>query len=90
MCTILILTPTRKDLNRMATETIYSEVTGSVWKIQRQPGDVLVADESIMVLESMKMEIPVVLPDGGRLIKLLVEEGMAVKEGQELAVIESA
>jgi acetyl-CoA carboxylase biotin carboxyl carrier protein len=74
----------------MATEIIYSELTGSVWKIQRQPGDVLVADESIMVLESMKMEIPVVLPDGGRLIKLLVEEGMAVKEGQELAVIESA
>ena len=74
----------------MATEIIYSELTGSVWKIQRQPGDVLVADESIMVLESMKMEIPVVLPDGGRLIILLVEEGMAVKEGQELAVIESA
>ena len=74
----------------MATEIIYSELTGSVWKIQRQPGDILVADESIMVLESMKMEIPVVLPDGGRLIKLLVEEGMAVKEGQELAVIESA
>jgi|688.fasta_scaffold610795_2 acetyl-CoA carboxylase biotin carboxyl carrier protein len=74
----------------MATETIYSELTGSVWKIQRQPGDLLVADESIMILESMKMEIPVVLPDGGRLIKLLVEEGMAVKEGQELAVIESA
>jgi urea carboxylase len=65
-------------------------LTGSVWKIQRQPGDLLVADESIMILESMKMEIPVVLPDGGRLIKLLVEEGMAVKEGQELAVIESA
>jgi len=74
----------------MATETIYSELTGSVWKIQRQPGDLLVADESIMILESMKMEIPVVLPDGGRLLKLLVEEGMAVKEGQELAVIESA
>jgi biotin carboxyl carrier protein len=73
----------------MATETIYSEVTGSVWKIQSQLGDVLVADESIMILESMKMEIPVLLPDGGRLVKLLVEEGMAVKEGQELAVIES-
>jgi acetyl-CoA carboxylase biotin carboxyl carrier protein len=90
MCTILILTPTRKDLNRMATETIYSEVTGSVWKIQCQPGDVLAADESIMIVESMKMEIPVLMPDGGRLVKLLVEEGTAVKEGQELAVIESA
>ena len=73
----------------MASETVYSEVTGSVWKIQRQPGDVLEAEESIMILESMKMEIPVLLPDGGRLVKLLVEEGMAVKEGQELAMIET-
>lgn len=74
----------------MASEIIYSEVTGSVWKIQSQLGDLLEADGSIMILESMKMEIPVLLPDGGRLVKLLVEEGMAVKEGQELAVIETA
>ena len=50
----------------MATETIYSEITGSVWKIQSQPGDVLDPDAAIMVLESMKMEIPVMAPDGGR------------------------
>lgn len=74
----------------MATETIYSEITGSVWKIQIQPGDTLEPDGSIMILESMKMEIPVLAPDGGRLVKLLVNEGEAVKEGQELAVIESA
>jgi biotin carboxyl carrier protein len=74
----------------MATETIYSEITGSVWKIQAQPGDVLEPDASIMVLESMKMEIPVMAPDGGRLVKLLVAEGESVKEGQELAVIETA
>ena len=74
----------------MATETIYSEITGSVWKIQHQPGDLLDQDEAIMVLESMKMEIPVMAPDGGRLVKLLVAEGAAVKEGQELAVIETA
>ena len=71
------------------TETIRSEITGSVWKIQCKPGDVLQADDSIMILESMKMEIPVLLPDGGRLVKLLVAEGESVREGQELAVIES-
>lgn len=73
----------------MATEIIYSEITGSVWKIQSQPGDVLEPDASIMILESMKMEIPVLVPDGGRLVKLLVGEGVSVKEGQELAVIET-
>ncbi|MGB3067636.1 MAG: acetyl-CoA carboxylase biotin carboxyl carrier protein subunit [Ottowia sp.] len=73
----------------MAIEKICSEVTGSVWKIQSVVGDVLEADAAIMVLESMKMEIPVLAPDGGRIVKILVAEGEAVKEGQELAVIES-
>ena len=72
----------------MAVETIYSEVTGSVWKIQAKIGDALETDGTIMVLESMKMEIPVTAPDGGRLVKVLVEEGQAVKDGQELAIIE--
>jgi len=71
-------------------ETIYSEITGSVWQIQCKPGDVLGADGTIMVLESMKMEIPVMAPDGGRVVKLLVTEGESVREGQELAVLESA
>lgn len=73
----------------MAIEKICSEVTGSVWKIQAAAGDVLEADAAVMVLESMKMEIPVLVPDGGRIVEILVAEGEAVKEGQELAVIES-
>lgn len=74
----------------MAAETtICSEVTGSVWKIQTKPGDTLEADDTVMVLESMKMEIPVLAPDGGRIVKILVAEGDAVKEGQELAIVES-
>ncbi len=72
----------------MAAETIYSEITGSVWKVQAQPGDELDADGTIMVLESMKMEIPVLAPDGGRIVKILVAEGDSIKEGQELAVVE--
>jgi acetyl-CoA carboxylase biotin carboxyl carrier protein len=89
MCTILKWTSSDKDKITMATEIIYSEITGSVWKIQSQLGDVLEPDASIMILESMKMEIPVLVPDGGRLVKLLVDEGVSVKEGQELAVIET-
>jgi biotin carboxyl carrier protein len=73
----------------MTTETIRSEITGSVWKIEARPGDILGADGTVMVLESMKMEIPVVASDGGRLVKLLVAEGDSVKDGQDLAVVET-
>lgn len=73
----------------MATETIRSEITGTVWKIEAEVGDQLAPDATLMVLESMKMEIPVVINDGGRLVKLLVAEGDAVKDGQEVAVVET-
>jgi acetyl-CoA carboxylase biotin carboxyl carrier protein len=74
----------------MATQTIRSDITGTVWKIVVQEGGTLEADDTIMILESMKMEIPVVAPDAGRVVKLLVAEGAAVREGQELAVFEEA
>lgn len=73
----------------MAAETIRSEITGSVWKIVAKPGDVLESEGTLMVLESMKMEIPVLAPDGGRLVQILVAEGDSVKEGQDLAIVES-
>jgi len=73
----------------MATETIRSEVAGSVWKIVASPGDVLESDGTLLVLESMKMEIPALAPDGGRVVRLLVAEGEAVREGQELAIVET-
>lgn len=74
----------------MATQTIRSEITGTVWKIVVQAGDVLEADDTIMILESMKMEIPVVAPEAGRVVELLVAEGAPVREGQEVAVFEDA
>jgi urea carboxylase len=74
----------------MTTQTIRSEITGTVWKIVVQAGDVLEADDTIMILESMKMEIPVVAPEAGRVVELLVAEGAPVREGQEVAVFEDA
>lgn len=73
----------------MATQAVFAEVTGSVWKIVAKPGDLLEMDDPVMVLESMKMEIPVLAPERGRLVKLLVSEKDAVKDGQEVAIIES-
>ncbi|RZL89301.1 MAG: biotin/lipoyl-binding carrier protein [Variovorax sp.] len=72
----------------MATQTIRSEITGTVWKIVAGEGAALEADDTIMILESMKMEIPVIAPEAGRVVKLLIEEGAAVREGQEIAVFE--
>lgn len=73
----------------MTTQTtIRSDITGTVWKIVVQEGAALQAEDTLMVLESMKMEIPVLAPENGRLVKLLIAEGAPVREGQEIALFE--
>jgi acetyl-CoA carboxylase biotin carboxyl carrier protein len=73
----------------VASEKVKAEITGNVWKIVAQPGDSLEEEQTILIMESMKMEIPVMAPVKGRLKELLVKEGQEVSEGQELAVIET-
>ena len=68
---------------------IVAEVAGKVWKIEARPGVKLAADDVILILESMKMEIPVVAPAAGRLSEISVNEGDMVAEGQLVAVLES-
>ncbi len=68
----------------MAQTALESHVSGTVWKIERQVGDDLAAGDTVLVIEAMKMEIPVDAPSAGRLAKLLVAEGDAVTEGQVL------
>ena len=65
---------------------VIAEVAGKVWKIEARPGAQLAAGDTILILESMKMEIPVAAA-AGRLIELRVKEGDAVQEGEVLAVI---
>ena len=72
----------------MAAIEVKSVVTGSVWKIVAAVGQKLAPGEEIMVLESMKMEIPVIAEDGGVLKELRVAEGVPVSEGQVVAVVE--
>ena len=69
----------------MATEIVASEITGKVWKIVAQTGAGLAEEDTIMILESMKMEIPVLAPVAGTLAKILVKEGDDVSEGQAVA-----
>jgi len=66
---------------------VAAEVAGKVWKIEAQPGTALAAEDTILILESMKMEIPVVAPAAGMLKELQVKEGDAVAEGQVVAVL---
>ena len=73
----------------MAKIEVTSEVTGNVWKIQAKVGDVLAEEDVIMILESMKMEIPVEASVGGELVELLVAEEDSVDEDQVVAVIEN-
>jgi acetyl-CoA carboxylase biotin carboxyl carrier protein len=72
----------------MALREIKSEITGSLWKLVKGPGERVDEDEPIMVLESMKMEIPVMADAAGTVKEVLVQEGQAVTEGQVVAIIE--
>ncbi len=73
----------------MAKVEITTEVTGNVWKIQAAVGDQLSEEDVIMILESMKMEIPVEASCSGRLIEILVREEDAVNEDQIVAIMET-
>ena len=72
----------------MARIEVLAEVTGKIWKIQILEGVRVSEDDSIMIIESMKMEIPVFSTDAGQLIEILVKEGDSVEDGQVVAVIE--
>lgn len=71
----------------MATIQIKAEVSGSVWKIITAVGETIEPGGTLMILESMKMEIPVIAEDGGTVQKFTVAETEAVNEGQVVAVL---
>jgi acetyl-CoA carboxylase biotin carboxyl carrier protein len=64
-----------------------TEVTGSVWKIVAAVGQKLEDGDTVMIIESMKMEIPVIAEMGGTISRLLVEEKAPVSEGQTVAIL---
>jgi acetyl-CoA carboxylase biotin carboxyl carrier protein len=84
---VLIL-PTAQE-KVLTTENVKADITGTVWKIVAQVGQALDEEEPILIMESMKMEIPVTAPLKGRLKQLLVAEAEEVSEGQIVAIIET-
>ena len=73
----------------MASVDINSEITGTIWKIEVNPGDSVAEDDILIIIESMKMEIPVLAPQAGTVAEILVNEEEPIKEGQLLARLDT-
>lgn len=71
----------------MAIEVL-SPITGNVWKIVKKVGDQVEEYETIMIMESMKMEIPVEAPQDGKILEIKVKEGDSVIEEDIVALLE--
>jgi len=65
-----------------------ADITGSIWKILKSPGDDVAEDEAVMIMESMKMEIPVSSPEAGVIKEILVQEGQIVTDGAIVARVQ--
>ena len=66
---------------------VTAHITGTVWKIEKQPGDEVAEGDIIVILESMKMEMPIEAPTAGKIAAIKVKEGEPVDEGAVVAVI---
>ena len=67
---------------------IEAHITGTVWKIECAVGDSVQEGDTVAILESMKMEMPVEAEDSGTVKEILCEEGQAVNEGDTLVILE--
>ncbi|HEX8932917.1 MAG TPA: biotin/lipoyl-binding carrier protein [Pseudonocardiaceae bacterium] len=70
------------------TEEIRAEMVANVWKVVVAEGDVVSDGDTLVILESMKMEIPVLSEVDGTIAKLAVSEGDVVQQGDLIAVVE--
>jgi acetyl-CoA carboxylase biotin carboxyl carrier protein len=71
----------------MATQVL-AHITGTVWKIEVRVGDSVAEGQSCVILESMKMEMPVEAPAAGKVKSVDCKEGQAVSEGDVLVVLD--
>jgi len=67
---------------------VEAHITGTVWKIEVKVGDAVDEGDTVVILESMKMEMPVEAEDSGKVAEIRCEEGQSVAEGDVLVVLE--
>ena len=70
----------------MATE-VCTQITGNVWKVLVRPGDAVREGDTLVILESMKMEIPIEAEDDGTVAEVRVKEGQPINEGDVVALL---
>ena len=66
---------------------VEAHITGTVWKIECEVGQKIEEGDTVVILESMKMEMPVEADDDGTVKEILVEEGQSVSEGDTLVIL---
>ena len=71
-----------------ALPQVEAHITGTVWKVECEVGQEVEEGDTLVILESMKMEMPVEAEDDGTVKEILVEEGQAVNEGDSLVVLD--
>jgi urea carboxylase len=69
-------------------EAVTSPITGSIWKIEAKPGDKIEEDQTIAILEAMKIEVPIGAEMGGTITEILVNEGDLIQTGQTLMIMQ--
>jgi acetyl-CoA carboxylase biotin carboxyl carrier protein len=67
---------------------VEAHITGTVWKIECEVGQEVDEGDTLVILESMKMEMPVEAEEEGRVVKISCEEGQSVSEGDTLVILE--
>jgi acetyl-CoA carboxylase biotin carboxyl carrier protein len=67
---------------------VEAHITGTVWKVECKVGDTVEEGDTLVILESMKMEMPVEAEDDGTVKEIVCEEGQAVSEGDTLVVLD--
>ena len=67
---------------------VEAHITGTVWKIEVAVGDEVDEGDTVVILESMKMEMPVEAEDAGTVAEIRCQEGQSVQEGEVLVVLE--
>jgi acetyl-CoA carboxylase biotin carboxyl carrier protein len=67
---------------------VESEIAGAIWSIEVEVGDDVEEDDALIMIESMKMEIPAAAPSAGKVVDIHVKEGDIVREGQLLVTLD--
>jgi acetyl-CoA carboxylase biotin carboxyl carrier protein len=67
---------------------VEAHITGTVWKVECEVGQAVAEGDTLVILESMKMEMPVEAEDDGKVTEISCQEGQSVSEGDTLVVLE--